>query len=396
MCPNDCYLCVRSIHCQLAPPSRVSDTFGLYRELGDQGASWRLALGVSRSIQRTDRDQVRLEARAGQPRDDDHAQTGLLLGGSLLPRADQRSRTLDRRRGNVRADARTHSDRRGKTGPAHRPKTAPGPQDWLAESSRERTDGRQISQIEPEPPDAASHDDLRATDRRIRARATRLTKATADLLAHYYDVRTKVIEPLSLDVIPAKAQSHRRHSRTDSHKLRARPGAQTATAKGCRGRARIDDVRPVARRGLEFRFRPSESLGPRRRLVNRPLRQSGKSANERAGLPSHFSRRRPRDGAHAGHPALHRLRVHDERIELIGRSGPRTDWLCPECVQKVWWACHADPIKHYKSLVEFAKEHDLKAEAGFWQKSLDRLSATDTGREPRTSHPPLGGNESAN
>jgi archaemetzincin len=71
-------------------------------------------------------------------------------------------------------------------------------------------------------------------------------------------------------------------------------------------------------------------------------------------------------------------------------------WLCPECVQKVWWACHADPIKRYKSLVEFAKEHDLKAEAGFWQKSLERLSANDTGKEPADSHPPLGGNESAN
>ncbi len=80
----------------------------------------------------------------------------------------------------------------------------------------------------------------------------------------------------------------------------------------------------------------------------------------------------------------------------LGEADRAPMWLCPECVQKVWWACHADPIKRYKSLVEFAKEHDLKAEAGFWQKSLERLSANDTGKEPADSHPPLGGNESAN
>ena len=47
--------------------------------------------------------------------------------------------------------------------------------------------------------------------------------------------------------------------------------------------------------------------------------------------------------------------------------------FCPECVQKIWWACRVDPVRRYASLAEFAKQHGLAAEAAFWQKSADRL-----------------------
>ena len=280
--------------------------------------------------------------------------------------------------------------------PLHRPKTAPGPQDWLA--NHQRTDRRPtISQIESRTAHAASSRrstcNRSANSRRAQAR---LTKATADLLRSYYNVRTKVLAPLSLDVIPAKGASHRRHSRTDSHKLRARPGAQTATAKGCRGRARIDDVRPVARRGLEFRFRPSESLGPRRRLVNRPLRQSGKSANERAGLPSHFSRRRPRDGAHAGHPALHRLRVHDERIELIGRSGPRADVAVPRVRAKGLVGVPRRPDQALQVTCRIRQRARPEGRGWLLAEVARALAAGEKGEDPAASHPPLAGNESTN
>lgn len=57
----------------------------------------------------------------------------------------------------------------------------------------------------------------------------------------------------------------------------------------------------------------------------------------------------------------------------LGEADSRPLWLCPECVQKIWRACDADPIKRYEALIEFGKQHDLKAEVEFWQKSVQRL-----------------------
>jgi hypothetical protein len=49
-------------------------------------------------------------------------------------------------------------------------------------------------------------------------------------------------------------------------------------------------------------------------------------------------------------------------------------WLCPQCVQKVWWACEADPADQYRKLAEFAEQHGLTKEAAFWRKSQERLA----------------------
>jgi predicted Zn-dependent protease len=41
--------------------------------------------------------------------------------------------------------------------------------------------------------------------------------------------------------------------------------------------------------------------------------------------------------------------------------------FCPECEQKVWWACRLDPLARYETLIDFAREHGLAEEAGFWK-----------------------------
>ena len=51
----------------------------------------------------------------------------------------------------------------------------------------------------------------------------------------------------------------------------------------------------------------------------------------------------------------------------------RPMWFCPECVQKVWWACAIEPVKYYQSLVEFADEHQLAEDRQFWNDSLERV-----------------------
>jgi archaemetzincin len=51
--------------------------------------------------------------------------------------------------------------------------------------------------------------------------------------------------------------------------------------------------------------------------------------------------------------------------------------FCYECVQKVWWACNADPTERCASLLEFADRHKLVDARDFWKRSLARL------KEPR-------------
>jgi archaemetzincin len=44
-------------------------------------------------------------------------------------------------------------------------------------------------------------------------------------------------------------------------------------------------------------------------------------------------------------------------------------WFCPECEQKVWWACGVNPLTRYEALARFARERKLEEPADFWDKS---------------------------
>jgi len=47
--------------------------------------------------------------------------------------------------------------------------------------------------------------------------------------------------------------------------------------------------------------------------------------------------------------------------------------FCPECEQKVWWACRLDPVERYESLVKFAKKNKLPTDERLWRSSLNHL-----------------------
>jgi len=47
--------------------------------------------------------------------------------------------------------------------------------------------------------------------------------------------------------------------------------------------------------------------------------------------------------------------------------------LCPECMAKVCWATRSDPITRYGKLAGFCKEHGLKPQAEFYEKSINAL-----------------------
>ena len=60
----------------------------------------------------------------------------------------------------------------------------------------------------------------------------------------------------------------------------------------------------------------------------------------------------------------------------LSEMDSRPMWLCPQCVQKVWWACSAKPVQRYQRLAEFAEKHHLPDEAKFWQRSHELVEAT--------------------
>jgi archaemetzincin len=58
-----------------------------------------------------------------------------------------------------------------------------------------------------------------------------------------------------------------------------------------------------------------------------------------------------------------------------GESDRRPLALCPEDVAKVWWGTEADPVERYTKLRDFCRRENLKAEAAFYEKSLQVLKS---------------------
>ncbi len=303
---------------------------------------------------------------------------GLLSGHGLLSDAEAMSQQMPER---IRSAAQ-------KLVPLHRPKTAPGPHDWLA---NHHEDGQTADEYRRSNPN-------RPTQRRttfyvqpigdFTHAQEKLAKATADLLARFYNVPTKVLEPLSLDLIPASArrlndgQEQILTRYVLEHVLKPRRPTNAVAVLGLV----TTDLWPGE--GWNFVFGEA-SLSDRVGVWS--IARYGNLENPEARAQVYR-----RTFLVAVHETGHMLGMaHCTAYECTmngSNSLPEADrapmWLCPECVQKVWWACHADPIKRYKSLVEFAKEHDLKAEADFWQRSIDRLSAKPKGEAPAALHQP--------
>jgi archaemetzincin len=261
--------------------------------------------------------------------------------------------------------------------PLHRPKTAPGPDDWLA---NHHEDGQTADQYRRSNPN-------RPTNRRttfyvqpigeFTPAQIKLAIATADLLARYYNVPTKVLEPLSLDLIPAKAR--RRNGREQiltgyvlDEVLKPRRPANAVAVLGLM----TSDLWPGE--GWNFVFGEA-SLSNRVGVWS--MARYGNLEGERASASQVYRRTFlvavHETGHMLGMPHCTAYECTMNGSNSLVEADRAPMWLCPECAQKVWWACHADPIKRYKSLVEFAKQHDLKAEADFWQKSAERLSAKE-------------------
>lgn len=61
-----------------------------------------------------------------------------------------------------------------------------------------------------------------------------------------------------------------------------------------------------------------------------------------------------------------------------GESDRRSIFLGPECLAKVCWATKTDPVKRFRTLLEFFEANGFKDEAAFCTKSLKALGAATT------------------
>jgi len=204
----------------------------------------------------------------------------------------------------------------------------------------------------------------------------RLIEQTADLLARFYGVPVKTLGKIGMDVIPANAR--RVHPTWGDKQI-----LTTYVLYDLLKPRRPNDAVAVlalttsdlwAGEGWNFVFGQADL---RERVGVWSLYRNGDPHESDAS----YRRCLLRTLKTATHETGHMLGIQHCTAYECGMCGsnnrPESDRrplaFCAECEPKVWWACGADPVKRYESLVEFADKHKLVDEARFWKASLEKL-----------------------
>jgi archaemetzincin len=260
--------------------------------------------------------------------------------------------------------------------PLHREKLPPGPNDWLA---RHEEQGQTVKQY-------VKSDSNRPTARRttlylqpigeFSETHKKLVAETAELLSRYYNLPAKTLDPLGLEVIPAEAR--RVHPSWGDRQILS----TYVLDKVLKPRRPDDAVAVLALttsdlwpgEGWNFVFGQA-SLGERVGVWSLYRYGDPESSDAEYRL---FRKRMFKVALHETghmfgivHCIFHECLMNGSNH--LAEMDARPLWLCPVDVQKVWWACKADPVKRYQSLAEFARQHGLDKEARFWSESLERM-----------------------
>jgi archaemetzincin len=202
-----------------------------------------------------------------------------------------------------------------------------------------------------------------------------LVAETADLLGRFYGLPVKVLEPIDLGGIPAKAR--RVHPRwggeqVDSLYLLEMLGPRVPADAVAVLRLTATDLWPNEEgRAWNFVFGQA-SLGGRVGVWS--IARLGDPTREPARL-------RLRTLKVAVHETGHMLGIaHCIAYECgmngsnhLDESDGRPVGFCPECEMKVWWACRLDPARRYSDLAAFAASHGLDEAGRAWGAARDRL-----------------------
>jgi archaemetzincin len=249
--------------------------------------------------------------------------------------------------------------------PLHRDKTPPQPGEWL----------------DKHPEAGQAFDGYRASDpnRPTRTRTTlyvqpigtftpaqkRLTSATADLLGRFYNLPVKTLEPIGLEMVPARAR--RVHPTWGDSQI-----LSTHVLDLLKHRRPADAVAVLALTTSDLW--PGEGW-------NFVYGQA--SLSERVGVWSLYREGDPeteyttclrRTLNTALHETGHMFGIlHCTRYECcMNGSNNRTEadsrpmGFCPEDEMKIWWACQVEPVARYDRLAAFASAHGLDDLARSW------------------------------
>ncbi|HWB08020.1 MAG TPA: archaemetzincin [Pirellulales bacterium] len=199
---------------------------------------------------------------------------------------------------------------------------------------------------------------------------------TADLLSRFYGLPVELLDPLSLDLVPAQAR--RTHPSWGDEQLLTTYVLDNVLKPRCPDDAvavlalTTADLWPgqnnfvfgqasrTERVGVWSLYRFGDADDPqsndqfRRRLFKVALHEMGHTL----GMMHCVAYECCMNGSNS--------------LEELDRNPM---WLCPECVRKVWWACSADPAQCYQRLADFAgRKTYMVEEATFWSRSRDCLA----------------------
>lgn len=288
--------------------------------------------------------------------------------------------TTDIRLQGIRAAAK-------KIEPLHERKRPPGPRDWLAQHTEAGQTFDQYLRSNPNRPTAQRIRLYIQPIGEFSSNQRRFVDETAELMSRFYHLPVKVLDALSLDQIPLEAQ--RTHPQWGDKQILT----SYVLDKLLKPRRPDDAVAMLALTtsdlwpGENWNFVFGQaSLSERVGVWS--LYRYGDADDNRADNP--FRRRLYKVALHeTGHMfGIAHCTAYEccmNGSNHLAEMDGRPLWFCPECVQKIWWACSADPATRYQRLADFADKHHLQKEAEFWELSRERtqIPSKDLSRRSR-------------
>ena len=266
--------------------------------------------------------------------------------------------------------------------PLHEKKRPPAAHDWLAQHHEAGQTFDEYLKSNPNRPTRSRTRLYIQPLGEFSEAQRRLVDDTADLMSRFYNLPVKVLDSLSLDLIPSEAR--RKHPRWGDKQILT----TYVLDKVLKPRRPDDAVAMLALTtsdlwpGENWNFVFGQaSLSERVGVWS--LYRYGDTDDPRPDNP--FNRRLFKVALHeTGHMfGITHCTAYEccmNGSNNLDEMDSRPMWLCPQCVQKVWWACSAEPAKRYQRLAEFAEKQYLAQEAEFWIKSHDRISVSPTAR----------------